>query len=64
MTARISLIPGKARGHRPRLQFVRRPSLSLFVQSRGAGAIKVLVANSRIDEARPIVDDFIKNEAR
>lgn len=27
----------------------------------GAGAVKVLVANSNIDKARPFVDDFLKN---
>ena len=33
MTARICLIPGAARGHRPRLQFAKQHSTRLFVQS-------------------------------
>lgn len=29
----------------------------------GAGAVKVLIRNSKVQEARPIVEDFMKTEA-
>jgi hypothetical protein len=38
--------------------------LPWYTAAGGAGAVKVLVAESEIEAARPIVDDFMKSEAK
>jgi hypothetical protein len=47
MTARISLILGKTRGHRPRLQFAQLHVSPFFVQSRPHGMRTTDASNMR-----------------
>ena len=34
-----------------------------YVAAGGAGAVKVAIANSDVDKARPIVEEFVKSSA-